>query len=79
MAIDTTKLEDEILLLISTKKKLTSGGGSNSTIIKEYLERINILFLEGQVSADAYKLIVALYTGKLPTTTPIASYRSSSC
>ena len=67
MAIDISKLEDEIIMLINTKKKLVANGGSNAVVIKEYLDRINVLFLEGQISTDAYKMISALYTGKLPS------------
>ena len=78
MATDISKLEDEIIFLLTAKKKQSEKGGGAAALTKDYLERLNVMFLEGQISADAYKLVVALYTGKLPSSTLTPMYRSTS-
>jgi hypothetical protein len=54
-------IEDEIIFCIEAKKKATQAGKA-----QDYMNRLNTLFLEGQVSETAYKMMLQIYEAENP-------------
>ncbi|SPF54552.1 hypothetical protein SBF1_7680003 [Candidatus Desulfosporosinus infrequens] len=48
----STKLEEEVMFLIEAKKKARENGKEG-----DFANRLKVLFLEGQVSEEAYKIM----------------------